>query len=786
MKIVTADRVRRESIELPREAAPPELYPIADAPRFRGLNASSKENAARDKVRKIIAMSRKRWKTAEAATHKLRINMREDQRMDAGDQWRAEDFQARNDEGRPCLTINRIPQFIRQVSNQNRANRSSITVHARGKGATTKLANAFQAVIRTIETESDADVAYDTATQHQLVSGLGFVRLMAEWQGDEGFEQACRLRRVRNPLAVYWDPSTQEADFADMWWAHVVAVVGKDYYNERWGQLSPYMSMVEFLGLGNDRMDDWAPEGKVFLAEYYWVEIEDRELLMLSTGQSIWATDWEDFIEMWAYTHPGEPEPQVVRTRVVKKRIVKWCLHNAVDILEGNEDRTDGREVPGDRIPIFPVIGDERDLDGEVDYRGMVRDARDPQRMYNFWSSSIAEAVALAPKAPWVAAKGQIENYLTDWQQANRTPKAVLFYDPMANGDTLVPPPQRNVVDPAIGAMVQGLAESNQDLMSVMGLFEPSLGQRGSRSESGKARELLQNQGVIANSNFLDNLQRTKRSIGRALLKWIPVVYDVPRIIHLVQPDGKKQPAVIYAGEENKPQEGEFADVSDMYDMSVGHFDIAVSTGPSYQTEKQATQAWLLDLFKVLPGLAEMGADIVLEQSDNEAAQQLAKRAKMALPPQFQDESDPAGRAAMLQAENAQLKKLVELGQNAIGQMAKVLEGKELDNDTKKEVAMIQVQGQLAKAQAEIGSAQSIAAFQAEATRFAQLVDQIHAETVIDMQNDHASVMEAQRHAQTVQQIGAKRDADAALAEQQAELNPPPTETAGGEGGGNA
>ena len=784
MKIVSTDQSRRQTIELPREAAPPELYPVADAPRFKGLDSDSKMSGARDKVRRIIAQSRKRWMTAEAATHKLRVEMREDMRMDAGEQWRAEDYQSRNDEGRPCLTINRIPQFIRQVSNQNRANRSSITVHARGKGATTKLANAYQAVIRGIETESDADVAYDTATQHQLVSGLGFVRLTAEWQGDE-FDQAGRIRRIRNPLSVYWDPSTMEADFADMWWAHVVAVVGKDYYNDRWGQLSPYMSMVEFLGLGSSRMDDWAPEGKVFLAEYFWVEVEERELLALSTEQNVWAEEWDDYIQMWAVSHPGEPEPQVVRSRLVKKRIVKWCLHNAVDILEGNEDRTDGRELPGDRIPLFPVIGDERDLDGEVDYRGMVRDARDPQRMYNFWTSSIAEAVALAPKAPWIAAKGQIENYLKDWQEANRVPKGVLFYDPMANGDTLVPPPQRNVVEPAIGAMVQGLAESNQDLMSVMGLFEPSLGQRGGHSESGKARELLQNAGTVANSNFLDNLQRTKRSIGRALLKWIPVVYDVPRIVHLVQPDGKKQPAVIYAGAENKPQNNEeFADITDMYDMGVGHFDIAVSTGPSYQTEKQATQAWLLELFKVLPGLAELGADVVLEQSDSEAAQQLARRAKMALPPQFQDDSDPAGKAAMLQAENAELKKLVEVGQKAIGQMAKVIENKELDNDTKREVAMINANAQLAVAQSKIGSAQSIAAFQAESARFAQLVDQIHAETVIDMQADKASVAAAQQHAQTVEQIGAQRDSKAALAEQQAALNPPQPQ--GGNGGGNA
>jgi len=775
MKIVSTDRKRRTTIELPAEAPPDDAFAIGTPRRFLSAEPGTEQDAARAKVRNLIAQSRRRWKTADAASFKLRQNMRADQRMEYGDQWRAEDRQFREDEQRPVLTINRLPQFIRQVSNQNRMNRSSIVVNARGKGASTKLANAFQAVIRGIEVESDADVAYDTASQHQLVSGLGFVRLRAEWgEDEEGFDQVCRLRRVRNPLSVYWDPSTQEADFSDCWWMHVVGVVTKDYYNERWGAISPYESILEFTGVGSERMDDWAPMGKVFLAEYFWIEIEERELLGLSNGKSLWAEEWDDYIAAFTFGHPGEPEPTVVKSRSVKKRIVKWCLHNSVDILEGNEDRTDGREVPGDRIPLFPVIGDERDLDGEVDYRGMVRDARDPQQMYNFWSSSIAEAVALAPKAPWIAAKGQIERYMDDWREANRVPKAVLYYDPIANGDQLVPAPQRSAVDPAIGAMVAGLSESNQDLMSVMGLFEPSLGQRGGHSESGKARELLQQQGSMANSNFLDNLQRTKRAIGRTLLKWIPVVYDTPRLLHLVQPDGKQQPAVIYTGDENKPAEGEFPDVSDMYDMGVGHFDCTVSTGPSYQNEKQATQAWLLDLFKVLPGLAGIGADLVLEQSDNEAAQQLAKRAKMSLPPQFQDQSDPEGRAVLLQGENEQLKKLVEVGQRAIGEMAKVIEQKTIESDVKREVAMIAANAQLATAQAKIGSQQSIAAFQAEATRFAQLVDQIHAETVLDMQQDHQTVQAAQQHAAAVQQIGAKRDADASLSEQQQQAAGPP------------
>jgi hypothetical protein len=770
------------SVELPAEPSTRDLAQQRGPNHWLDADASSPGGKKRQQVKNFIALSRKRWMTSDASSWRFRQEMRKDQLFASGggNQWEQGDREARNAQSRPCIEINRIPQFIRQVSNQNRANRSSIIVHARSKGATTVLANALQALIRSVEVESDADVAYDTATQHQLTSGLGFVRLMAKWAHDEAFEQVCRIARLRNPLSVYWDPATQEADFSDMRWCQIVAAFGKDEVEEKYGKFADYQSITEYLGGGSQRMDDWMPEGKVILVEYYYLEEVERTLLRMDTGQNIYLEDLEDFRLIAAMANPGGPEPQVVRERQVMKKAPFWCLHNAIDILEGNEDRTGGRQLPGSRIPIFPVMGDEYDIDGTIDYRGMVRDAREPQRMYNFWSSCIAEAVALAPKSPWVAAKGQVEDNLEDWANSNRVPKAVLTYNPKAVGDHLIPPPQRNTVEPAIQAMVAGLAEANQDLMSVMGLFEPSLGQRGSHSESGKARELLQQQGVAANSNFLDNLQRTKRSIGRALLEWAPVVYDVPRIVHLVMQDGKKQAAVIYAGAANKPDPSEFPDIKDMYDVGMGHYDVTVSTGPSYQTQKEATQAWLLDLFKVLPQLAAVGADILLENSDDPAAQQLAKRAKKALPPQFQDESDPEAQVPILQAKVMQQGQLLELANKAIASMSRALEAKELDNDTKKEIAVLNNTAKMAIEAAKLGNQKDMALLSAELERHMQIVDLIHADTVQDMERDNQTAAQAHDHQSKVAQIREQRDASVALAEQDHALNPPPEPEAGG------
>lgn len=714
---------------------------------------ASASQSAEEKLAAFLALSRKRWLTSQAATSRLREEMRTDQKFASGNgnQWTAGDRSARANEGRPCLEINRIPQFLRQVGNQTRANRSQILIHPRAGEATVDIASAIQGLIRSVEVESDSDIAYDTATDNQLRNGLGFVRVLAEWSKTKSWEQVCRIARVPNPLACFWDPTIQDGLWADMRWMHIIQAFGKDDYDDRWGDISPYASLTEYATT-TQGVSDWTPEGKVIVAEYFTVSHERRTLVQLSTGEALWAEEFDHFMEMWAATRPGEPFPQIAKQREAQVPTVRWCIHNGIDILEGNEDRTNGRVLPGTRIPIFPVIGDEINIDGDVDIRGMVRDGRDPQRMYNYWSSSIAEAVSLAPKSPWVAVKGQVENYMDMWKDANRKAYSVLFYDAVSIDGHLAPAPQRNVVEPAIQAMVQGLMESDRDLKAVMGLYEPSLGERRSQGESGKAILAQQQQGMIANSNFFDNLQRTRRAVGRCLLEWIPVIYDVPRVLHLVKPDGRKASVVVYAGPENKPQENEFpAQITEIYDVGVGDFDVTVDTGPSYQTERQATEAWLLDLVKAVPGLAEIGLDLILENSDHEVGQQLAQRAKLAMNPKYQDKADPKAQVPMLMAQVQQLSGLLEKAHEAITRMGAALNTKELDNQTKKEVAMIQAQAQLAMAAAKLGSERDIVAFQAEFERYQQMVDGIQQRVLTEGAQVHDRTMAAEAAAQASQ-----------------------------------
>lgn len=716
--------------------------PSASSPWIGGRRRGEQQRNQRV-IDEFLHISRERWRTSQTAWNASRERMRKEQKFAAGNghQWEAADKAARTDDGRPSLEINRIPQFIRQVSNQSRANRSQIQIAPKAGKGSVELAGILQGVIKGIESDSDADVAYDTAVDHQLRIGLGFVRLYATFAANAGFEQVCRIGRFRNPLAVYPDPTTQEADMADMRYCHIVNAMGKDEYEARWGTLAPYQSLTEFVELNPDDAD-WMPIGKAIVVEYFYVQVEPATLLELDTGQTIWEDEYDDFAEAWQKAYPMGAVPQPARDRVVDVRKVYWCLHNAVEILEGNADRTAGKEVPGTRIPIYPVMGDEIDLDGKVDYYGMVHDAMDPARLYNFWASDIAETIALTPKAPWIAARGQIEQYLGDWSEANRVAHSVLSYDPMTVDGVIVPPPQRNVAEPPIQAMVLGLKEADQDLKAVMGLFEPSLGERGPQ-QSGKAIERVQQQGLIANSNYLDNLQRTKRSLGRSLLEWVRIIYDTPRLLHIVKPDGKKAQIVAHTGQENAPtpeEQQQWPDASGVFDLANGEYDVTVTTGASSPTERQQTEQWLLELFKAYPPLAQVGADVLLENSDQPVAQQLAKRAKRLLPPGMLEADDPEAQSLQLQAENQQLKDLVQKAHAAITTMAEVIKTQKITADARVKVAMIQLEGTLATALAK----GNLAMVEQEYSRVEAMMDRIHQMTLSDAEHDQALEQQAE------------------------------------------
>lgn len=444
--------------------------------------------------KEFIQLALDRFQQCVEAESKNREEALDDWKFKLGEQWPENYKKDRQADGRPCLTMNRLPAQVKQVTNEQRAQRPAAQVNPVGSDADVDTAEVIQGMLRHIEINSDAEIAYDNAFECMVTGGFGYYRIITDYADEEGLEQEIMVEWIENPFTVYLDPAAKKPDKSDAKFGFIFKDMTRLEYEAEYKD-SQLASLEEMTSQG-DVPAEWLSKDGVRVAEYFYVETEKKKL---DNG------------------------------REVTKRKVKWALINAVEILEK-------QDWLGKYIPIVPVLGDSANIDGKRYLSGIVRNAKDPQRQINFMESAATEAVALAPRAPYTAAAGQTENY-PEWKTANTRNHAVLRYDAMDVQGKPVPPPQRNNVEPPIQAIMLMLRQANDDLKAVTGLYDPSLG-NAHQDQSGKAIQNLQKQGDVGNLNWSDNLSRSMRYGYRMILDLIPKIYDTDRIQRIVNPDG--------------------------------------------------------------------------------------------------------------------------------------------------------------------------------------------------------------------------------------------------------
>lgn len=568
----------------------------------------------------LIKEARKRFEYAVDAELDNRANALEDLRFCNGEQWPEGIKKQRDEEGRPCLTINRLPQFVKHVINSQRQNRPAIKVKPVDDKSDPALARVYEGLIRNIEQQSMADAAYDTALEFGVKGGFGYFRIVTEYTSDDVFEQDIRIKRVANPFTVYLDPDHQEPDASDMGWCFVTELLERDVFEERY----PKADASEFdSGLGDDQ--NWFSEDKVRVAEY-WRKVPVKKLIGLLPDGTVSEVD----------KLPIDVKP--IKTREVICHKVEWYLISGKEILET-------RAWAGKFIPIIPVFGDETNIEGKKIYSGLVRWAKDPQRMYNYWRTQATELVALAPKAPFLATPEQIEGFEDVWKTANTKTHAYLPYH-----HTGAPLPQRQpFANSPIGAVNEALAASD-DIKATTGIYNPSLG-IDSNETSGKAIIARQRQGDNATFNYIDNLSRGISHAGRILVDLIPKIYDTPRVIRLMNEDREE---VIEINQVVTDQMGNETKVND---LTVGKYDVVVSVGPAYATRRQEAAESMLQFIQASPNSAPFIADIIAKNMDWPGAEEIAERLQKALPSNVSGQGPPPEIMEQIDGMKAELQK---------------------------------------------------------------------------------------------------------------------------------
>ena len=601
----------------------------------------------------MLATMRSRFTMAVSAYSESREDELDDLRFEAGSpdnqwQWPADvlatrgSVQGQTINARPCLTINKLPQHVHQVTNEQRQNRPSVKVIPVDDNADVEVAEIFEGVIRHIEYISDADVAYDTACENQVTYGEGYIRVLTKYCDDNSFDQDLYIGRIRNSFSVYMDPTIQDPCGSDAEWCFVTEDMTKAEYERQFPDAAPISSMMQ-QGVGDSSLSQWLTENTVRVAEYFYYEHTPTKLNLYQGNMSAVEGSREDKELKALGLKP-------LKSRMADVKKVKWLKTNGFEVLEE-------QEWAGKFIPVIRVVGNEYEVDGRLYVSGLIRNAKDAQRMYNYWVSQEAEMLALAPKAPFIGYGGQFEGYETQWKTANTTNWPYLEVNPdVTDGaGAVLPLPQRAQPPMASSGLLQAKAGASDDIKSSTGQYDSSLGAT-SNERSGRAILAREKQGDTGTYHYVDNLARAIRHCGRQLVDMIPKIYDTERIARIIGVDGEVKRAKINPSQAEpvkKIVDESGIVIEKIYNPSVGKYDVCVSTGPSYMTKRQESLDAMSQLLQGNPQLWQVAGDLFVKNMDWPGAQEMAKRFAKTIDPKLLSDADedPALQAAQQQLE---------------------------------------------------------------------------------------------------------------------------------------
>lgn len=648
-------------------------------------------------IRECVA----RWKVSNEAEARLRQEMAKDLDFLAGNHWPSTIRTAREQDGRPCLTVNKLPQYVNQVTNQQRQAKPAIQIGPVDSAADIETARIYQGIIRNIEVNSRAEMAYGRACQDQVGLGRGWWMITAEYDdgatsGSEAVRQHLAIKGVRNRFRVYPDPTCQEPDYSDALFLVDVVDLPRTSFEAAYGkEAAQRQADFELTGLAHL---EWVAKETVRVARY-WRVVETMRTLHRLGDQVVEDGPLQAMLQASGLTlAEARAQGRVQTLRTIKDRTVEWYLLTSALILE--------RGVwPGRYIPYIPVLGIELDVNGTVDLRGIVRDARDSQMRYDVQVSSEIEAIGLMPKAPWVGYKGQFTD--PKWKDANQRNYAYLEAELVdANGER-VPLPQRTFGEPAIRAIAESIMRADADLRAVTGYYDQFPGETVGAERSGRAILARQRQGELGNSHFIGNLARAIVFTGRQLVDLIPHYYDQFQIVRILGDDNKPMEVGVYSGDANKPaaETPVPTTVQHVKDLGVGRYDVTIKMGKSYESSREEQAEALTALAQAAPPLVPQFADLWIGSQDWPNAQEIAKRLT---PPQFQpDNGQPIPPKVKAQMD-ALMQQHEQLAQ-ALNQATEQLQGKKLELESKERIAQMQTEAQVAIAALQSKTTQDVA-----------------------------------------------------------------------------
>lgn len=552
---------------------------------------------------------------------KNRLNYEDDIKfVFKSEQWPERIRQDREEKDRPCLTVNKLKKFVKNVAGDIRQNMPVVKIRPVDSQSDPIIAEIFNDIKRTINNDPEAKMADKIGLENSLGGGYGFYRFVTEYEED-GFNQVIKKRRIPSSLSVLLDPSAQDYLYADGNGAFILEKVRKKNYQKKY----PKAVTDSWDDLGTH---DWVGDDWVIVAEYFYRVPVTKTIIQLENGATY---ELKEGLTVEAIEQ--STGFRKVKEREVKSSKIKWVKLSATEILEGPKD------LPGKYIPILPILGDEESIGGERLFYSLIREAKDPQRMYNYWRTMAAELIALAPKSPYIGTTEQFEGNEHYWQRANNENYAFLPYKHVPG----IPRPQRERPPDLPSAAVNEGNIATGDIMDAMGKYQASIGQV-SNERSGKAILERKKEGDATTYSFIDNLNMTTIYEGMMLIDLIPKIYDNERVLRLRDEDNQER-----IWEINKViRDPKTLEPIIINDLSVGKYDVEAEVGPGYATKRAEIADSLLGVLQFAPDFAPVIIPRLAKVMDIPEGQAMAEEMQAMI--QGAQQESPQGQSTQMEA----------------------------------------------------------------------------------------------------------------------------------------
>ena len=570
------------------------------------------------RLRDTHAEALRQFDAIQSALRNERLQCLQDRRFYsiAGAQW--EGPLEQQYENKPKFEVNKVGLAVQRVVNEYRNNRITVDFVSRD-GSPTEMADVCNKLFRADEQDSTANEAYDNAFEEAVGGGFGAWRLKAAYEDDEDPDndrQRIRIEPIYDAdSSVYFDLDAKRQDKADATHAFVLYSVTRDAYIEKYGD-DPTTWPKEVY----QTFFDWDTPDIVYVAEYYCVEdVSEKQYVYRAldgTEEKYLETDFEkdETLEETLSAIGSE----VVRERTIRRKRVRKYL------LSGGKILKDDGYIAGKCIPIVPVYGKRWFVDNVERCMGIVRLAKDAQRLKNMQLSKLGEISALSSIEKPIMTPEQVAGHQVMWAKDNLENYPYLLVNPITgpDGSMQVSGPvaytKSAAVPPAMAALLQ---VTEQDIDDILG--NQREGDKIVSNISGDAVEMVQQRLEMQAFLYMSNYAKAVQRCGEIWLSMARDVYVEPkRKMKGVDEEGRASTIELM-----QPAMDENGALTSRNDVTQATLDVVTSVGPSFATQRAATRRTLLSMMQFAqdPQIQKMLLAALMQNIEGDGVKDVAK-----------------------------------------------------------------------------------------------------------------------------------------------------------------